>query len=158
VSRPADPDLPWDSVLHEAEGLGYVDARHHLPLSDRTVLTYYRAFGAPDAAATRAALVRAPWEALADEVLRDLAPAHPELREELTRMDLMIWGHGMPRPRPGFLGPRPFDPPSALDPRIAWAHVDQSGIALFEEAQARGVHAAEALAPAIGVDLGETWL
>jgi hypothetical protein len=135
-----------------------VDARHQLPLEDRTVLTYYRAFGAPDVAAARAALVRAPWEALAEEVLCDLAPAHPELREELARMDLMIWGHGMPRPRPGFLGARPFEPPCALDPRIAWAHVDQSGIALFEEAQARGVRAAEAIAAAIGKDLGETWL
>lgn len=158
VERPADPDLPWDSVLHDAEGLGYVDARHHLPLADRTVLTYYRAHGGPDVAASRAALARAPWEALADEVLRDLAPAHPHLRDELTRIDLMVWGHGMPRPRPGFLGAHPFEVPCALDPRIAWAHADQSGVALFEEAQARGVRAAEALAPALGLDLGATWL
>jgi hypothetical protein len=31
-------------------------------------------------------------------------------------------------------------------------------MALFEEAQARGVRAAEILAPKLGVSLGETWL
>jgi hypothetical protein len=121
-------------------------------------LTYYRAYGAPDAASARAALLEARWEALADGALRDLAPAHPHLRDQLTRMDVMIWGHGMPRPRPGFLGDRPFALPGALDARIAWAHVDQSGIALFEEAQAAGVRAAEIVAQAAGVDLGESWL
>jgi hypothetical protein len=45
-----------------------------------------------------------------------------------------------------------------LDERIAWAHVDQSGMALFEEASTRGVAAAEALAPKLGVATGESWL
>jgi hypothetical protein len=45
-----------------------------------------------------------------------------------------------------------------LADRVAWAHVDQTGMALFEEAQARGVAAAEAIAPLVGASLGETWL
>lgn len=159
VRRPIDPNLPWDSVLYGAAGLGYVHARHQLTsLSEQTVLTYYRAYGEADVVAARRSLAAAPWEDLAGEVLRDLAPAHPHLRDEIERMDLMIWGHGMPRPRPGFLGPTPFAVPCALDERVAWGHVDQSGMALFEEAQARGVRAAETLAPALGVSLGETWL
>ncbi|AUX41787.1 hypothetical protein SOCE26_032120 [Sorangium cellulosum] len=172
VERPVDPDHAWDSVLYEAEGLGYVDARHQLtdlaagtaqrsslstPMQ-RTVLTYYRAFGGPDVAAARAALLGAPWEALADGVLRDLAPAHPHLRDDVARMDVMVWGHAMPRPRPGFLGPRPFEPRCSLDERVAWAHVDQPGMALFEEAQACGVRAAEAIAGAVGIAIGESWL
>ncbi len=159
VDRPVDPDLPWDSVIWGADGLGYVDARHQLTtLSDRTVLTYYRAYGGVDVASTRARLAVAPWGALADDVLRDLAPAHPDLRAETSRMDLVVWGHAMPRPRRGFLGHRPFEVPTTLADRIAWAHVDQTGLALFEEAQARGVRAAESLADALGKDLGETWL
>jgi protoporphyrinogen oxidase len=159
VTCPVDPDLPWDSVLYDADGLGYVDARHQLTdLSDRTVLTYYRAYGEADTAGRRTALARAPWEELASGVLRDLAPAHPLLREQIERMDIMLWGHGMPRPCPGFLGETPFDIPSLLGERIAWAHVDQAGMALFEEAQARGVKAAEAIAGALGKDPGETWL
>jgi phytoene dehydrogenase-like protein len=159
VSRPADPDLPWDSVLHGADGLGYVHAGHQrTSLSERAVLTYYRAFGGRDVAASRASLLDAPWDALASGVVRDLAPAHPELRDQLERIDVMVWGHAMPRPRAGFLGAAPFDPPRTLAERVAWAHVDQAGIALFEEAHAAGVHAAELLAPALGVRAGETWL
>jgi phytoene dehydrogenase-like protein len=172
VERPVAPDHPWDSVLHGADGLGYVDARHQLTdlsfaaepgggLStprQRTVLTYYRAHGGPDAAGARAALLGARWEALADAVLRDLAPAHPHLRDELERLDLMVWGHAMPRPRPGFLGVRPFEAPCALDERVAWAHSDQSGMALFEEAQFRGVRAAEIVGATLGLNLGASWL
>lgn len=159
VEQPIDPDRPWDSVVYDAEGLGYVDARHQLTEpSERTVLTYYRAYGERDVAASRAALLGLSWVELAEAVLRDLAGPHPDLRERLERIDVMVWGHGMPRPRPGFLGSRPFEAPVLLADRVAWAHVDQSGIALFEEAQARGVRAAEALAAAIGVDLGESWL
>jgi hypothetical protein len=151
--------MAWDSVLYDAQGLGYVDARHQMTtLSERTVLTYYRAFGDRDVAAARTALLEASWEKLADEVVRDLLPAHPALREELDRMDLVLWGHAMPRPRPGFLGDAPFSPVCLLDTRIAWAHADQPGMALFEESQASGVRAAEALAPTLGLDLGPTWL
>ncbi|WP_437626210.1 FAD-dependent oxidoreductase [Sorangium sp. So ce1151] len=172
VERPIDPNHAWDSVLYGAEGLGYVDARHQLtdlaaattqrsrlatPVQ-RTVLTYYRAFGGPDVAAARAALLGAPWASLADGVLRDLAPAHPHLRDDVERMDVMIWGHAMPRPRPGFLGARPFEPPCALAERVAWAHVDQPGMALFEEAQACGVRAAETIAAELEVAIGESWL
>jgi hypothetical protein len=158
VDWPFDPDRPWDSVLYGAEGLGYVDARHQMTdLRDGTVLTYYRAYGEPDVRAARAALVDRPWESLVADALADLAPAHPGLAEEVSRVDVMIWGHGMPRPRPGFLGPRPFEPVVQLGPRVAWAHVDQGGMALFEEALTRGVRAAEALGPCLGRPLGETW-
>jgi len=108
--------------------------------------------------ASRAALLASSWEALAVEVLNDLAPAHPDLGERAERMDIVLWGHGMPRPRPGFLGQEPFEIPCMLDDRIAWGHVDQSGMAIFEEAQARGVNAAEELARKLGLGLGETWL
>jgi phytoene dehydrogenase-like protein len=159
VTRPVDPDMAWDSVIWGADGLGYVDASHQrTSLSERTVLTYYRAFGARDVAASRARLASASWAELADDVLRDLAPAHPAMREQIDRLDLCLWGHAMPRPRPGFLGARPFEAPVMLADRVAWAHVDQTGMALFEEAQARGVAAAEAIAPLVGASLGETWL
>ena len=159
VKMPLDPDLPWDSVLHEAEGLGYVDAQHQLTRpTDRTVLTYFRAWGGADVAGARGALLAASWDELATAILADLRPAHPHLRDAIDRLDVMVWGHAMPRPSPGFLGDPPFEAPVLLADRVAWAHVDQGGIALFEEAQARGVRAAEALAGPLGVDLGETWL
>lgn len=159
VQRPADPNLPWDSVLFDAEGLGYVHAGHQQThLDERTILTYYRAFGDADTALARRRLAESPWEILAHDILADLTPAHPHLRDEIHRMDIMLWGHGMPRPSPGFLGSPAFEAPCLLAPTIAWGHVDQSGMAIFEEAQARGVRAAETLAHSIGVNLGETWL
>lgn len=159
VTRPIDPDMAWDSVLFDALGLGYVDARHQLTqLSEQTVLTYYRAYGGPDVAGARSSLVRTPWAKIADDVLRDLHPAHPDLREQIERLDVCVWGHAMPRPRPGFLSDRPFEPLVRLDERVTWAHADQPGMALFEESQASGVRSAEALASVLGVDLGPTWL
>ncbi len=159
VDWPFDPDRAWDSVLYDGEGLGYVDARHQMTeLKDGTVLTYYRAYGGADVRGTRAALLGATWDDLATAVVRDLAPAHPGLRASIDRLDLMVWGHAMPRPRPGFLGDSPFEAPVLLAPNVGWAHVDQSGVALFEEALGRGVRAAEALAPALGASFGESWM
>lgn len=160
VSRPLDPDRhAWDSVLYEREGLGYVDASHQLsPPSERTVLTYFRAFGAADVRGTRERLLRSAWEPLADSVLRDLRPAHPDLFQRTERMDIMVWGHAMPRPRPGFLGQSPFTLDQTLGSRTAWAHADTAGIALFEEAQRAGVRAAEIVATLAGFDLGPTWV
>jgi phytoene dehydrogenase-like protein len=159
LTRAPDADQAWDSVLYDAEGLGYVDAAHQqTQLTDRTVWTYYRAYGDADVAATRRRMLAASWTELATGVLRDLSPAHPHLSERVSRIDVMLWAHGMPRPRPGFLGPAPFEPAVLLEPRVAWAHVDQSCIAIFEEALSAGVRAAEALGPGLGLELGETWL
>lgn len=156
--RPIEPNRAWDSVLFGAKGLGYVDASHQdLVPREQTVLTYYRAFGGPDVAGARRELVKASWHTLADAVLADLAPAHPTLVDDLDRLDVMVWGHAMPRPRPGFLASA-LEPTALVGERVAWAHSDQAGIALFEEAQARGVAAAEALAGALGLAAGETWL
>ena len=47
---------------------------------------------------------------------------------------------------------------AALDRTVAWAHVDQTGFALFEEAVQRGVRAAETIADALGARRGESWL
>ncbi|MBL9028019.1 MAG: FAD-dependent oxidoreductase [Myxococcales bacterium] len=160
LTRPLDPEQhTWDSVLHGAEGLGYVDASHQLtPPAERTVVTYFRAFGQADVRASRQHLLAATWESLADAVLRDLRPAHPDLFSRLERMDVVVWGHAMPRPRPGFLGERPFEAEQTLSPRVAWAHTDVSGMALFEEAQRAGVRAAELVAPRAGVELGPSWV
>lgn len=158
VHRDIDPNHPWDSVLFGAAGLGYVDASHQLtPPRRDTVLTYFRAYGDADVRASRIALRDASWESLARSVFGDLAPAHPELVHATSRVDLVVWGHAMPRPRVGFLGARPFEERSQLGERTSYAHVDVAGLALFEEAQRSGVRAAEALAAPLGLELGESW-
>ncbi len=159
VRRPVDPNHAWDSVIYDSPGLGYVDAGHQRThLDERTVLTYFRAYGEADAAAVRAMLLSKGWAGHASDVLADLSQVHPELGEQLSRIDVMLWGHAMPRPRPGFLGARPFASEPLLDDRVAWAHVDQTGFALFEEACHHGVRAAEAICTQLDVDAGASWI
>ncbi len=161
VTRPVEADRAWDSVLYEALGLGYVDAGHQrMGLSEQTVLTYFRAYGGAEMAATRGQLAARRWGELAADVLVDLAAAHPELGEQTSRLDCMVWGHAMPRPRPGFLRAttQPFEPAVLIADQVAWAHVDQTGLALFEEANTHGVRAAEAVLAQLGVAASDSWI
>lgn len=159
VERPYELNQAWDSMIYDSPGLGYVDAGHQRTLPQRrTVLTYFRAHGEPDVRGTRAMLLGRSWADHASAALNDLASAHPDLPDQCRRIDVMVWGHAMPRPRPGFLGPDPMGSSPMLAERLAWAHVDQSGYALFEEATDRGVRAAEALGEALGVEMGESYV
>jgi glycine/D-amino acid oxidase-like deaminating enzyme len=158
VTRGYEPNSAWDSVLFDAKGLGYVDASHQRTApTKRTVLTYFRAYGDASPSNARAALLEANWDDLAREVFADLRSAHPELHRSTERMDVMVWGHAMPRPTPGFLGRGDFARMRTLAPRITYGHVDLSGLALFEEAQRAGVLAAEIALRDAGIDGGETW-
>jgi phytoene dehydrogenase-like protein len=141
----------WDNVIYDSDGLGYVDARHQALSLDRsrTVWTYYRPLlGEPDAR-RRDAFSRgyADWRELC---LSDLERAHPGLRARVSRLDAWVWGHGMIMPKPGFVwgaerreAARPAGP-------IHFAHSDLSGLSIFEEANYRGVAAAEAVMSALG--------
>lgn len=140
--------LAWDNVIHDSPGLGYVVATHqtgrdHGP----TVITYYLPLTDDDPKAARRRLYAAGRDEWADVALADLERAHPDIREIATRVDVVRWGHAMPRPSPGFFfgahraaARRPFR-------GIHFAHSDLSGVALFEEAFYHGLRAAdEALA------------
>jgi hypothetical protein len=138
--------LAWDNVLFEGAGLGYVVATHQA-LRRRedgpTVLTYYRPYAGAEVGAARRALLAASWASLRDDVLRDLARAHPELSREVRRLDVMRYGHGMVRPAPGFVcGPALAAAATALAGPVHLAHADLSGFSLFEEAFEWGTLAA----------------
>jgi hypothetical protein len=156
VRRPEEPNRAWDSVIVGSDSLGYVDAGHQLTTPmDRTVLTHFRAFGAADARGTRQRLLQRSWVDHASAALNDVATVHPEIVDQTDRIDVMVWGHAMPRPTPGFLGEKM---PLWLGDRIAWAHVDQTGFALFEEASYRGMRAAEAVLDHLDVKRGSSYL
>lgn len=151
----ADGDAPeaWDNVLHDSPSLGYVVATHQrLRERDdpRTVWTWYHALADGDPRAARRRLLAMDWRACADLALDDLARAHPDVRDCTVRVDVRRYGHAMPRPTPGFLAAhRPWWEP-ARDARVLWAHSDVSGLALFEEAQDRGIRAAERALALVG--------
>jgi hypothetical protein len=146
--RAAGDDAPeaWDNVIVDSPGLGYVVATHQALRAApeaRTVWTYYRALADGDPAAERRRLLTMDWRASAELVLADLERAHPDVRDCVSRVDVMRHGHAMPRPEPGFLAARRawWSPP--LGTRVLYANSDVSGLSLFEEAQFRGVRAAE---------------
>ena len=143
--RPAGRGFPlsWDNVIYESPSLGYVVATHQRGL-DRgpTILTHY--FPMCDAAA-RQTLLGLDYGACADIVLSDLRRAHPEIDTLVTRLDCMRWGHAMVRPKPRFLFGSEREAAATPIGNLCFAHSDLSGVALFEEAFYRGVHAAEAV-------------
>lgn len=138
----------WDNVVFGARSLGYVNAGHQSlhPVPRATVLTWYRPLDdeAPDAA-RRQALARR-WEDWRDLVFDDLATAHPDLADRTRTLDVMVWGHGMVAPVPGYVWDARRAGAERPWPRVHRAHSDLSGLSLFEEAWTRGVRAGEAVA------------
>ncbi len=136
----------WDNVLYEGAGLGYVIATHQL-IRRRlpgTVFTYYRALSEVEPAEGRRRLLETPREAWAEGILAELERIHPDIRRLTTRLDVFRNGHAMRRPIPGSLWGGEREILAAFDsPRLKLAHADLSGFSLCEEAQYRGVLAAE---------------
>jgi monoamine oxidase len=150
----------WDNLLYGTQGLGYVDAMHQslAALPGATVLTHYQAVlhsGAADAASLSAArqqMLSRPFSHWRDAVLDELATAHPDLRDKLTRMDVARYGHAMSIPVPGLCGHSALAALQGPQPpawnRLHFAHSDLSGYSIFEEAFTHGHRAGNAAANA----------
>lgn len=136
----------WDNVLYDSAGLGYVSATHQLirrHLSG-TVLTYYRALHDVTPAEGRRLLLEIPRETWVEGILAEMERVHPDIRRLTTRLDIFRNGHAMRRPTPGSLFHGQREKMANFGNRqLTLAHADLSGFSLFEEAQYRGVLAAE---------------
>jgi phytoene dehydrogenase-like protein len=151
---PGERGIPpaWDNVIFESPALGYVVATHqsmrqYIP---RTVWTYYWALTDGPPARVRRWLLAQTYESLRDRILRDLARAHPDIADCVAHVDIMRHGHAMIRPTVGFrTDPDRLRLQGRRD-RLFFAHSDVSGISIFEEAQYRGVMAADAARRAAG--------
>ena len=135
--------MAWDNVICHSDSLGYVNASHqsgadHGP----TVITWYHPLLKDDPKLSRQTLLQMTWDDWAAIVLADLSRAHPEIETLIQRMDIMRWGHAMIQPRVGFMFGKQRQQAAESLGRIHFAHSDLSGIALMEEAFARGVAAA----------------
>lgn len=137
--------LAWDNILYDSPGLGYVVASHQslkVAPQGTQVITYYRPFTGDEPKLLRAQMEQTDAAGWASLVLQDLSRAHPNLRETVKRIDVMLWAHGMVRPVPGFI----WGQARALAAKpwrgIFFAHSDLSGMSLFEEALYQGVRAA----------------
>ncbi len=150
ATRAGQP-LAWDNVLHDSAALGYVVATHQALryAPGPTVITWYRALHEESASRQR----RLSWsrEDWAREILADLSRPHPEIRELVTRLDVHRHAHAMIRPLPGRLWGGARQPFERGLPGLQFAHADTSGLSLFEEANYRGVLAAERTMRRLGV-------
>jgi hypothetical protein len=142
-SRGAEPS--WDTVFLDSPALGYVDAmnqslRTHI---DRTVWTFYWALveGAP--AQNRQLLLEKDWAYWKEAIFHDLERVHPDIRQCVSRIDIMRMGHAMIRPAVGSIFSEERRHLALFNERILFANSDLSGISIFEEAQYHGVEAAQ---------------
>jgi hypothetical protein len=138
-------DPTWDNVVMDSPTLGYVDATHqtlrtHL---DRTVWTFYWALAGGAPSQKRELLLRADWNHWKEAILHDLERVHPDIRKCVSRIDIMRLGHAMARPKTGAVFSSERKNLRRQQGRILFANSDLSGFSIFEEAQFRGVQAAE---------------
>jgi len=141
----------WDNVLYESPALGYVVATHqHGQDQGPTVLTYYYPLLDDDPKLSRARLLSNGRDEWAEIALADLGRAHPEMRAEVKRLDVMRWGHAMIQPRPSFVWSGARTRAAKPCRTVHFAHSDLSGVALFEEAFHQGLRAAEEVFDALG--------
>ena len=138
-------DSTWDNVVVNSPALGYVDALHQSVRSHigRTVWTFYWALAERDPVSSRRLLLEKDWDYWKEAILHDLERVHPDIRECVSRMDIMRFGHAMARPRPGAIYAEQRRKLAHGDGRLLFANSDLSGFSIFEEAQYRGVRASE---------------
>ena len=142
----------WDNVLYDSPSLGYVVATHQnlRMTTGRSVLTYYLPLAVPNPEVARAWMLEQDWRDWVSLILADLGQAHPGIESTVTHADIMLRGHAMIRPVPGFVWGEARRAAAAPHGPVRFAHSDMSGISLFEEAQYHGVRAAEEVMRELG--------
>ncbi|MBI3694880.1 MAG: twin-arginine translocation pathway signal protein, partial [Acidobacteria bacterium] len=145
LARESGLEPAWDNVIYNSPGLGYVVATHQTLRTrvERTVWTYYRALAQGPPAENRRLLLEKDWGYWKEAILNDLARAHPDIRACVSRIDIMRLGHAMIRPTVGFQFSEDRRRVADRAGGLFFANSDVSGISIFEEAQYRGVKAAE---------------
>ena len=138
-------EAAWDNVIYDSPALGYVVATHQSlrSVEGPSVWTFYWALANGPAARNRKVLLATDWAWWRDAILNDLERAHPDIRQCVSRIDIMRLGHAMVRPCVGFLSSEERRRAAAWPGPVFFAHSDLSGFSIIEEAQHRGVTAAD---------------
>lgn len=138
--------LSWDNVLYESESLGYVDATHQLTQQyfEKKNLTYYLPLTKGNPLDERKAAQLKTHEEWVSVILGDLRKIHPNIEMATEEINIMIWGHAMPQPRPGIIhGTIRQELAASIQNRIHFAHTDLAGISIFEEGFYQGLASAK---------------
>ncbi|MEI6730118.1 MAG: FAD-dependent oxidoreductase, partial [Pseudomonadota bacterium] len=137
--------LCWDNVVFDSKLLGYVVATHQNinRIQEKTVITYYYPLSHLPPKQAREQAYKTDYKQWQEIFLSELLKIHPELEGKVRNIDIYVWGHGMIIPSVGFIWGEARKKALAQTPPIFHAHSDMSGISIFEEANYRGVKAAE---------------
>ena len=138
-------ETAWDNVIYDSPALGYVVATHQSLRThiDRSVWTFYWALAEGTPADNRRFLLEKDWSYWKEAIFNDLERAHPDIRQCVSRIDILRLGHAMARPVVGFLESEERRRLVANSGNLLFANSDLSGFSIFEEAQYRGVMASE---------------
>jgi NAD(P)-binding Rossmann-like domain len=149
-SKGAEPS--WDTVFMDSPTLGYVDATHQSVRThiEKTVWTFYWALAEGEPAENRRMLLEKDWNYWKEAILRDLERVHSDIRECVSRIDVMRMGHAMVRPAVGAIYSEERKRLKGREGRVLFANSDLSGVSIFEEAQFHGVEAAQMVLRKIG--------
>jgi glycine/D-amino acid oxidase-like deaminating enzyme len=143
--------VAWDNVCFESPTLGYVVANHQTGnLDGPMVWTFYWALAEGSPGEMRRMLLAQDWGFWRDAIVHDLERAHPDIRPCISRIDCMRIGHAMARPIVGSIFHGERRRMAEQDGPIVFANTDLSGFAIFEEAQHRGVLAADKVLSRVG--------
>ncbi len=145
-------DPTWDNVFMESPTLGYVDAMHQSLRThvDRTVWTFYWALADGSPSQKRQLLLDKDWNYWKEAILHDLERVHRDIRKCVSRVDVMRLGHAMARPAVGAIFSSERRRLAASRGPVLFANSDLSGFSIFEEAQYRGIQAADRVLRQIG--------
>jgi hypothetical protein len=91
----------------------------------------------------RQLLLNKDWAYWKEAILHDLERVHYDIRKCVSRIDIMRMGHAMARPKVGAIFSAERRNLAKAHGRILFANSDLSGFSIFEEAQYRGVNAAD---------------
>jgi monoamine oxidase len=136
----------WDNVLYESQSLGYVDATHQLLQQWRPKrnLTYYLPLTQRSPVEERKAAQQKTHAEWVELVINDLQKVHPNIKEAIENIDVLLWGHAMAQPLPGLVhGVVRRELATPVNDKIHFAHTDLAGNSIFEEAFYQGLNAAE---------------
>lgn len=145
LPEPHGAEPSWDTVFMDSPTLGYVDATHQSLRThiDRTVWTFYWALAEGTPAQNRNLLLQTDWNYWKEAILHDLERVHKDIRQCVSRLDIMRMGHAMVRPIAGAILSEERVQLKRRTNRLMFANSDLSGISIFEEAQFHGVQSAE---------------
>lgn len=141
-----DVPLSWENIVYGSKSLGYVVATQQwirVARPQYSAFTAYHSFADQAPEAARAWMASAtPYELLKVGIQDVIQIYGPDLWSCVAGVEVMLRGHAMSSPVPGYLSQKGLLALRAADQRVQFAHSDLSGYSIFEEASWWGWQAA----------------